>query len=79
MIDVRDRTLEVRELQAGAGVERRVVSNEKHVRLPPFEENHSATTGTASLGCDVMVGLLAAQALQSLARATQRLLTRQGF
>jgi Uma2 family endonuclease len=38
LIDVRDRTLEVRELKAGAWVERRVVSNEKQVRLPPFEE-----------------------------------------
>lgn len=37
LIDLRDRTLEVRELQAGAWVERQVVSSEERVRLPPFE------------------------------------------
>ena len=37
LIDVRDQTLEVRELQNGAWVERLVASSEERVRLPPFD------------------------------------------
>jgi Uma2 family endonuclease len=37
LVDERDQTIEVRELVAGAWVERQVVSQEPRVRLQPFE------------------------------------------